>query len=138
LLEDFLQKKGLNTSDVWASIMQQEGSIQHLDQLTEYEKSIFKTAFELDQRWLIELAADRQPYICQAQSLNVFLPSDVHKKVLHEIHYSAWEKKVKSMYYLRSRALQRPESQSSADALTRAGEMETTLPLKYEECLACQ
>lgn len=142
LLEDFLQKKGMNTPEVWASIVQNEGSIQHLEQLTAYEKSIFKTAFELDQRWLIELAADRQPYICQAQSLNVFLPSDVHKKTLHEIHYSAWEKGVKSLYYLRSRALQRPESQSSADAISTqaasTNQGESTLPLNYEECLACQ
>ncbi|MBM3602301.1 MAG: ribonucleoside-diphosphate reductase subunit alpha [Alphaproteobacteria bacterium] len=108
-LVKLLEEKGQNTDDVWSSITVNGGSVQHLDFLTEDEKLIFKTAFELDQRWLVEHAADRTPFICQAQSLNVFLPADVHKKDLHDIHFSAWRKGVKSLYYCRSKSLQRSE-----------------------------
>lgn len=91
-LEIVLEAKGMNNDDVWSDITTHEGSVQHLDFLTQDEKDVFKTAFELDQRWLIEHAADRTPYICQAQSLNVFLPADVHKRDLHQIHWMAWKK----------------------------------------------
>jgi ribonucleoside-diphosphate reductase alpha chain len=107
--------------------------------LSDYEKSIFKTAFEIDQRWLIDLAADRQPYICQSQSLNIFLPSTIQKSVLHDIHYRAWKKKIKGLYYLRSRSIQRAESTTSAKTVHAAQPgMPENLPLNYEECLTCQ
>ncbi|HBK90093.1 MAG TPA: ribonucleotide-diphosphate reductase subunit alpha, partial [Parvularcula sp.] len=80
---------------------------QHLDFLSDLEKDIFKTAFEIDQRWVIELAADRSPFICQGQSVNVFLPGDVDKWDLHMLHWTAWEKGVKSLYYCRSKSVQR-------------------------------
>ena len=76
--------------------------MQHLDCLDDHEKAVFKTAFEIDQRWLVEHAADRAPYICQSQSLNIFLPADVHKRDLHQIHMMAWKRGVKSLYYCRS------------------------------------
>ena len=76
--------------------------MQHLDCLDDHEKAVFKTAFEIDQRWLIEHAADRTPYICQSQSLNIFLPADVHKRDLHQIHMMAWKRGVKTLYYCRS------------------------------------
>ncbi len=79
-----------------------KGSVQHLDFLSEQEKAVYKTAFELDQRWIIEHAADRAPFICQSQSVNVFLPANVHKRDLHQIHFMAWKKGVKSLYYCRS------------------------------------
>ena len=69
-----------------------QGSVQHLDFLTEQEKAVYKTAFELDQRWVIEHAADRAPFICQSQSVNVFLPANVHKRDLHQIHFMAWKR----------------------------------------------
>lgn len=135
-----LDERGQNTDDVWSSIFTNEGSVQHLDFLTDVEKDVFKTAFEIDQRWLIEHAADRAPFICQAQSLNVFLPADVHKKVLHQIHWDAWKKGVKSLYYCRSRSIARAESAASWDRSKKqsgpaqdGGEQG-----KYEECLACQ
>ncbi len=112
-LERLLEEKGKNTDDIWSSIFTNEGSVQHLDFLTEDEKDVFKTAFEIDQRWLIEHCADRTPFVCQAQSLNIFLPADVHKKDLHRIHWDAWKKGVKSLYYCRSKSIQRAESQSS-------------------------
>lgn len=140
-LEKLLEEKGENTDETWSSIFTHEGSVQHLDFLTDDEKDVFKTAFELDQRWLIEHAADRTPFICQAQSLNVFLPADVHKRDLHHIHYMAWKKGVKSLYYCRSKSIQRAESKSSADKALLAEQMavqEAENGTDYEECLACQ
>lgn len=139
-LEKLLQEKGKNTPDVWSSIVQHEGSVQHLDFLSDHEKAVFKTAFEVDQRWLIEHAADRQPFICQGQSLNIFLPSDVHKRDLHQIHLLAWKRGVKSLYYARSRSIQRAENTYSAQT-SQPVPLKTpqpTLPLNYEECLSCQ
>ncbi|MGE4313131.1 MAG: ribonucleoside-diphosphate reductase subunit alpha [Pseudobdellovibrionaceae bacterium] len=142
-LEKLLEEKGHNTEDVWSSIFTNEGSVQHLDFLTDMEKDVFKTAFEIDQRWLVEHAGDRTPFVCQAQSLNVFLPANVHKKDLHQIHFDAWKKGVKSLYYCRSKSIQRAESHASWQ---RAKGAEPTGPSgqgelgenKYEECLACQ
>ncbi|MCX8499549.1 MAG: ribonucleoside-diphosphate reductase subunit alpha, partial [Caulobacteraceae bacterium] len=135
-LEQVLAAKDRNTEEVWSSILENEGSVQHLDWLTQDEKDIFKTAFELDQRWIIELAADRTPEICQSQSLNVFIPGDVDKWDLHMLHYSAWERGVKSLYYLRSKSVQRA---AFAGGETHAAvEAMETPKTDYEECLACQ
>lgn len=138
-LEKLLEQKGRNDEDTWTDITLNGGSVQHLDFLSQEEKDVFKTAFELDQRWLIEHAADRTPYVCQSQSLNVFLPADVHKRDLHQIHMLAWKKGVKSLYYLRSLSVQRAESNVTktigADKPAPVAPVETN---KYEECLACQ
>jgi ribonucleoside-diphosphate reductase alpha chain len=138
-LEQLLDEKGKNTDSVWASILKHEGSVQHLDFLSEDEKGVFKTAFEIDQRWIIELAADRTPLICQSQSLNIFLPGDVDKWDLHMLHWMAWERGVKSLYYCRSKSVQRAgfagdEGKAEApDAPAMTAEK-----TDYEECLACQ
>ncbi len=116
-LEKVLEQYGKNDEDTWSSITLRGGSVLHLDYLTEHEKLVFKTAFELDQRWLIDLAADRTPYVCQAQSLNVFVPANVHKRDLHQIHYMAWKRGVKSLYYCRSLSIQRAESEVTAGQL---------------------
>lgn len=144
-LADLLATKGQDNEDVWSSIFTNEGSVQHLDFLNKDEKDVFKTAFEIDQRWLIEHAADRTPFVCQAQSLNVFLPANVHKRDLHQIHWDAWKKGVKSLYYCRSKSIQRAESNASWErskghAPTPARDQEPELGegSKYEECLACQ
>jgi ribonucleoside-diphosphate reductase alpha chain len=108
-LKQLLAEKGQDTDEVWSSITTGDGSVQHLDFLTDDEKDVFKTSFELDQRWIVELAGDRSPYICQGQSINIFLPADVHKKTLHDIHWLAWKKGVKSLYYCRSRSIQRAD-----------------------------
>jgi len=135
-----LEEKRQNTEDVWSSIFTNEGSVQHLDFLNEEEKDVFKTAFEIDQRWLIEHAGDRAPFICQAQSLNVFLPANVHKKELHNIHMDAWKKGVKSLYYCRSKSIQRAESDASwtRSRESQGREPELTAEPQYEECLSCQ
>ena len=106
-LTELLKSKGQDTQEVWSSILMNDGSVQHLDCLNKHEKLVFKTAAELDQRWIVEHAADRTPYVCQSQSVNLFLPADVHKKDLNSIHMLAWEKGIKSLYYCRSRSIQR-------------------------------
>lgn len=136
-----LEAKGRNTDDIWSSITINEGSVQHLDFLDEHEKLVFKTAQEMDQRWVIDLAAERQEYICQAQSLNVFLPGNVSKKYLHEIHFRAWQKGLKSLYYCRSTSVQRADKVSNKvenDAMFKIAEVAVEEKDKYEECLACQ
>lgn len=138
-LEQLLEEKGQNNEDVWSSIFTNEGSVQHLDFLSDQEKDVFKTAFEIDQRWLIEHAADRTPYVCQAQSLNVFLPANVHKADLHRIHWEAWQKGVKSLYYCRSKSIQRAESNASWERMKGSAKPDAApAEPKYEECLACQ
>jgi len=111
-LELLLEEKGMNTDEIWSSIITNEGSVQHLECLDDDEKDVYKTAFEIDQRWVIEHAATRQPHVDQMISTNVFLPADVHKKVLHDIHFMAWEKGMKSLYYCRSRSLRRADKVS--------------------------
>ena len=143
-LEELLELKGLNTDETWNSILQNEGSVQHLEGLTDDEKSIFKTAFELDQRWIIELSADRAPEICQAQSINLFIPGDVNKWDLHMLHWQAWERGVKSLYYLRSKSVQRAAF-AGAEGKAEEEEADPNQPdlfsaarTDYDECLACQ
>ena len=101
-LQKLLAERGMDNDEVWSSITLKSGSMQQLDFLTEQEKAVYKTAFELDQRWIIEHAADRAPFICQSQSVNIFLPANVHKRDLHQIHFMAWKRGVKSLYHCRS------------------------------------
>ena len=135
-LEKILDDKAINTDATWASILEHEGSVQHLDALTQDEKDVYKTAFELDQRWVVELAADRTPEICQSQSVNLFIPGDVDKWDLHMLHWQAWERGCKSLYYLRSKSVQRAAFAGSADA--DRPDVEAAARTDYEECLACQ
>ncbi|MBN8551285.1 MAG: ribonucleoside-diphosphate reductase subunit alpha [Caulobacterales bacterium] len=142
-LEALLQERGLNTEAVWSSILAHEGSVQHLEGLSDDEKSVYKTAFELDQRWVIELAADRTPEVCQAQSVNVFLPGDIDKWDLHMLHWQAWEKGMKSLYYLRSKSVQRAafagaEDKAEAEIDPNQPDLFAAAKTDYEECLACQ
>jgi ribonucleoside-diphosphate reductase alpha chain len=149
-LQKLLAEKGMDNDAVWSSITTTKGSVQHLDFLSDDEKAVYKTAFELDQRWIVEHAADRTPYICQSQSVNIFLPANVHKRDLHQIHMMAWKRGVKSLYYCRSLSIQRADNVSTkavapvdhvdpvekpALALAMATPTEST---DYEECLACQ
>lgn len=142
-----LEAYGYNNEDVWSSVSSHEGSVQHLPFLTEDEKLVFKTAPEIDQRWIIEHAADRTPYVCQAQSVNLFLAGNIHKRDLHMLHMDAWKKGMKSLYYCRSTSMQRAEKVShKIDGTGLQLEMSLVKqnaplmyqPGKYEECLACQ
>ncbi|MFC3126684.1 ribonucleoside-diphosphate reductase subunit alpha [Pseudoroseomonas globiformis] len=157
-LKKLLARHGRDDDETWTNITVTKGSVQHLDFLDEQEKAVFKTAFELDQRWVVEHAADRTPFICQSQSVNLFLPADVHKRDLHQIHYQAWKKGVKSLYYCRSLSIQRADTISEkvgtqpALGFAAANSVAAVLPdapslmteavsgggTNYEECLACQ
>ena len=141
-LQKLLEKHGKNNDETWSSITTNQGSVSHLDYLTELEKDVFKTAFEVDQQWIIELSGDRTPYISQAQSINLFLPADVHKKTLHKIHFDAWKKGLKSLYYCRSKSIQRAENvndSKSTDVLNNVYKKnKTPEETEYEECLSCQ
>ena len=138
-LKKILQKYNQDTNEVWSSITTNQGSVEHLDFLSQDEKDVFKTAFEIDQRWLIDHSADRTPYISQAQSLNVFIPADIHKKELHQIHYQAWKKGLKSLYYCRSKSIQRAEVVNTSFAKTKKqNTQENQQTNDYEECLSCQ
>jgi len=157
-LQKLLAEKGMDNDEVWSSITLTQGSVQHLDFLTADEKAVYKTAFELDQRWVVEHAADRAPFICQSQSVNVFLPANVHKRDLHQIHFMAWKKGVKSLYYCRSLSIARADNVSEKAVapvaftgvmgVVVANDGQAPLPLvvaaaagsstNYEECLACQ
>ena len=139
-LEKLLQEKAKDSTNVWNSILEKGGSVQHLDFLTPEEKDTFKTSFEIDQRWLIELAADRTPYIDQATSLNLYIPADVEKWDLLMLHFRAWELGVKSLYYLRSKSIQRAGFAGGveADNTAEAPKYELAASTDYDECLACQ
>lgn len=161
ILEKLLEEKGQNNEEVWSSITTREGSVQHLEFLSDHEKDVFKTAFEIDQRWLIDLAADRTPMIDQSQSLNIFIPADIHKRDLHRLHFDAWKKGVKTLYYCRSKSIQRAEvvnhAENGVKNIAAAGNGigvpkpdNIQIPMmaapdnpdqeedQYEECLVCQ
>jgi len=138
-LENLLKDKSKNSESVWSTILERGGSVQHLDFLSQDEKDTFKTSFEIDQRWLIELAADRTPYIDQAQSLNLFIPADVDKWDLLMLHYRAWELGIKSLYYLRSKSVQRAGFAGGVEADNTPDLKQIELAsTDYDECLACQ
>ena len=142
-LVELLEKHGKNTDDVWSGITTNQGSVSHLDFLTDLEKDVFKTAFELDQKWIIELSGDRTPFISQAQSINLFVPADIHKRELHKIHFDAWKKGLKSLYYCRSKSIQRAENVNDTKATDVTANVykskpQTTEQPEYEECLSCQ
>ena len=132
-LENILQDLGQDTEEVWKSVITNNGSIQHLDFLDEWTKDVFKTAVEIDQRWVIEMAADRQEYICQSQSLNVFFPANVSKQELHATHMMAWKRGIKTLYYLRSEAYKRAETVSDEALRQRIFES-----IDDDGCLACE
>ena len=128
-LEKLLEKKGINNDNIWSSIVSQRGSVLHLKELSDYEKDIFKTGIEINQQWIIEHAADRQKYVCQGQSVNVFVPADVNIKELHDMHMLAWKRKLKTLYYCRSEAIKRAELVSK--------KVERTI-IPEADCLACE
>ena len=139
-----LEKYGKNTDEIWSTITTNQGSVSHLDFLTLEEKETFKTAFEIDQRWIVELGADRTPNISQAQSINIFVPADIHKKDLHQIHFQAWKKGLKSLYYCRSKSIQRAENVNTGSSKDVTKNVYKNIKEsnneenKYEECLSCQ
>ena len=130
-LKAVLAHYGCDNEETWQSIILNKGSVQHLQFLTKDEKDVYKTAPELDQRWLIEHAAHRQEFICQGQSVNLFLPADAHVLVLHNVHMLAWKKGLKSLYYLRSEAARQADSVSLKVAKAELGRTD-------DVCLSCE
>ena len=129
-LEKLLEKYEMNDEKTWRDIVTNKGSVQHLTFLTDEEKEVFKTAVEINQSWLIEHASQRQQFICQSQSLNLFFPPDVSKKDLHNVHMLAWAKNLKTLYYLRSEAISRADTVSN--------EVKREIIFEQQDCLSCE
>jgi ribonucleoside-diphosphate reductase alpha chain len=125
-------------NDIWSSIIANDGSVQHLDILDETQKDVFKTSMEIDQRWVIELAADRQAYIDQAQSLNLFFRPDVNLKYLHACHFLAWKKGLKTLYYCRSEKIGKADKVAKKIEREVIKELDMSAIAQGNECLACE
>jgi len=125
-------------NDIWSSIIANDGSVQHLDILSDLEKDIFKTSMEIDQRWVIDLAADRQVYIDQAQSLNVFFRPDANIKYIHAIHFMAWKKGLKTLYYCRSEKIGKADKVSKKIERQVIKELDMTEIAQGNDCIACE
>ncbi|TFZ81650.1 ribonucleoside-diphosphate reductase subunit alpha [Candidatus Macondimonas diazotrophica] len=133
ILESRLEEIGMNTQEVWLSIVANEGSVQHLDFLSDHEKAVFKCAKEIDMNWVVRLAAERQLFIDQSQSVNLFFPRGVSARVVNEVHFLAWKMGLKSLYYFRS------ETESRVKAVSVKTERNLIrTPPPSEECLACE
>ena len=133
---DIISQKEYN--DIWSSIIANDGSVQHLTWMDEKTKEVFKTSMEIDQRWIIEHAADRQVFIDQAQSLNVFFRPDSHIKYIHAVHFLAWKKGVKTLYYCRSEKLAKADKVSRRIERDVIKEIDMTALVEGNECLACE
>lgn len=142
IVEDYAFSRDLSDAWIsaqWNSILEQGGSVQHLEWLNDIQKDAFKTSFEIDPRWLLELAADRTPFIDQSQSLNLFIPADVNKWDLLMLHFNAWERGIKSLYYLRSKSVQRAGFAGGVEADNTIDKPVIEVRANdYDECLACQ
>ena len=128
----------MDTEEVWKSVITNGGSVQQLEFLDEYTKDVFKTSMEIDQRWLVQHAADRQEYIDQAQSLNLFFRPDVNIKYLHAVHYLAWRQGLKTLYYCRSEKLGKADKVSKKIEREIIQELDMKALVEGEDCLACQ
>ena len=140
-LEALLKKKVMfedELADIWSSIIANDGSVQHLAILTDYEKEVYKTSMEIDQRWVIDLAADRQNYIDQAQSLNLFFRPDAHIKYVHAIHFMAWKKGLKTLYYCRSEKIGKADKVSKKIERQVIKELDMTQIAQGNDCIACE
>jgi ribonucleoside-diphosphate reductase alpha chain len=136
-LEKLLDVLGKNTTEVWQSIIVNKGSVQHLDFISDDVKLIYKTSFELDQNWIVDHAADRQDYICQGQSINLFFPAGADKAYVNKVHISAWEKRLKGLYYLRTEAKQRAENVSEKVEENKLSEVKQTIVYGKPNCPQC-
>jgi ribonucleoside-diphosphate reductase alpha chain len=125
-------------NDIWSSIIANDGSVQHLNWMDENTKAVFKTSMEIDQRWVIEHAADRQVFIDQAQSLNLFFRPDVNIKYLHAIHFLAWKKGLKTLYYCRSEKLAKADKVSKRIEREVIKELDMSAIAQGNDCIACE
>jgi ribonucleoside-diphosphate reductase alpha chain len=124
--------------ETWSSIIATDGSVQHLEWMDEWTKDVYKTSMEIDQRWLVQHAADRQEYIDQAQSLNLFFRPDVNIKYLHAVHFQAWKQGLKSLYYCRSEKIGKADKVSKRIERQVIEEIDMKALASEEVCLACE
>jgi ribonucleoside-diphosphate reductase alpha chain len=125
-------------NDIWSSIIANDGSVQHLDILDDIQKAVFKTSMEIDQRWVIDLAADRQNYIDQAQSLNLFFRPDSNVKYIHAVHFMAWKKGLKTLYYCRSEKIGKADKVAKKVEREIIKEIDMTQIAQGNDCIACE
>jgi ribonucleoside-diphosphate reductase alpha chain len=123
---------------VWSDIIAHDGSVQKLKCLTDEEKEVFKTAIEIDQRWIIEHASDRQKYIDQAQSVNLFFSPDANIKYVHAVHFLAWKQKLKTLYYCRSEKIKKADKVSQKIERKRLDDINLKEIISGESCVACE
>lgn len=137
-LEKMLEALNKNTDEVWQSIITNKGSVQHFKWLSEETKAVFKTSFELDQMWVVKHAADRQPFICQGQSVNLFFPAGADRAYVNKVHIEAWKLGLKGLYYLRTEAKQRAENVSEKVEENKLTEVKETIVYGKPNCPQCQ
>lgn len=137
-LEKMLEAINKNTDEVWQSIITNKGSVQHFKWLSEETKAVFKTSFELDQMWVVKHAADRQPFICQGQSVNLFFPAGADRAYVNKVHIEAWKLGLKGLYYLRTEAKQRAENVSEKVEENKLTEVKETIVYGKPNCPQCQ
>ena len=137
-LEEVLEEKGKNTDKVWTDIITNGGSVQHLDFLTVDEKNVFKTAIEIDQMKIVDQAGTRQRFLCQGQSVNLFFSAGAERKYLHNVHFNAWKRGVKGLYYLRTETTQKAENVAEKVQRDALKDYQTQELQSQEECVACQ
>jgi ribonucleoside-diphosphate reductase alpha chain len=142
-LDEIIQKEAVNhkegwSDEVWSSIIANDGSVQHLDWMDDWSKDVFKTSMEIDQRWVVQHAADRQVHIDQAQSLNVFFRPDSHIKYIHAVHFQAWKQGLKTMYYCRSDKIAKADKVSKRIEREVIKEIDLLALTEGNDCLACE
>ena len=128
----------LDYNEIWSSIIANDGSVQHLDILDEWQKDVFKTAMEIDQRWVVQHASDRQQYIDQAQSVNLFFRPDSNVKYIHAVHFQAWKQGLKTLYYCRSEKIGKADKVSKKIERQVMEEIDLKALASEEVCLACE
>ena len=131
-------KSGIEYDEIWSSIIANDGSVQHLTWMDELTKDVFKTSMEIDQRWVVELAADRQHYIDQSQSLNLFFRPNANIKYVHAIHFMAWKKGVKTLYYCRSEKIGKADKVSKKIEREVIKELDMAQIAQGNDCIACE
>jgi ribonucleoside-diphosphate reductase alpha chain len=138
ILDAIAKNDKLDEQEIWSSIIANDGSVQHLTWMDEWDREVFKTSMEIDQRWVIQHAADRQVYIDQAQSLNVFFRPDAHIKYIHAVHFMAWKSGLKTMYYCRSEKLAKADKVSKKIERQVIQEIDLKALTLGNDCLACE
>jgi ribonucleoside-diphosphate reductase alpha chain len=138
IIKEKFDEQSVDYQEIWSSIIANDGSVQHLSILSDWEKDVFKTSMEIDQRWIVEHASHRQNFIDQAQSINLFFRPDVDIKYLHAVHFQAWKQGLKTLYYCRSEKIGKADKVSNKIERQVIQEVDLKALARGEECLACE